>query len=586
MANNTVYPYGPGGQLPDGIGIINDLVNGGADQALAAEQGKALGEEIGKYYEGVHNQWLYPSYKDYIDENNKWKYDANYQMVFIKTVPGLHYKVTCGEKANYIAVLSASTLVNGGTPVWATGYTGRIRIEAGESFEFTAPSDGRFLYTVLSYSGNERDTVITEYRERNGSLIMGDVPLVPFLLEEGAIDYTDGTIFTASTCLHTDYLDLADVPRIKFSRCGGTVASSNGGIAFYSANKIYVCGQQMLLSQPDNHVYADEEIDVPAIARYARFTVWKDNTQNFYVTAGSADKNGSSIAHLASLASPFAGKKMVINGDSIAYGSGFDNRANAFSQIIGRMLGMRSINYAIGGSTAARKASDYDGVYLDYDEWQDAVEGGTLDTSKKYLVKDNINVPARPYHIYTYTGGAWTPGGDTSSDTGRTPLVDRIAEMDTDADVVLIHIASNDWAYTWTGFGDDSSRVPTDFFGALHLICQYLIDTYPDKLVLFLTPPFSWRYQPQGVGLATWNMTTWDAESPLGKTWWDYQEAMDTVLKEYGFPLLDLGRLMGFSQYDPWWALDTNGCHVHPKEECQPLIADIIARRLAEYMKQ
>lgn len=42
MANTTIYPYGVGGQLPSSIGVINDLVTGGADKALSAEQGKNL----------------------------------------------------------------------------------------------------------------------------------------------------------------------------------------------------------------------------------------------------------------------------------------------------------------------------------------------------------------------------------------------------------------------------------------------------------------------------------------------------------------------------------------------------------------
>lgn len=47
MANQTVYPYGPGGSLPAGISIINDLTTGGADKALSAEMGKVLGERQG-----------------------------------------------------------------------------------------------------------------------------------------------------------------------------------------------------------------------------------------------------------------------------------------------------------------------------------------------------------------------------------------------------------------------------------------------------------------------------------------------------------------------------------------------------------
>lgn len=46
MANKTVYPYGAGGSLPSSIGIVDDLVTGGADKALSAEQGKILGEEV------------------------------------------------------------------------------------------------------------------------------------------------------------------------------------------------------------------------------------------------------------------------------------------------------------------------------------------------------------------------------------------------------------------------------------------------------------------------------------------------------------------------------------------------------------
>lgn len=48
MANTTVYPYGTGGSLPSSIGIINDLVTGGADKALSAEMGKQIGDLLGE----------------------------------------------------------------------------------------------------------------------------------------------------------------------------------------------------------------------------------------------------------------------------------------------------------------------------------------------------------------------------------------------------------------------------------------------------------------------------------------------------------------------------------------------------------
>ena len=49
MANITVYPFGTEGTIPGSIGIINDMVTGGADKALSAEVGKQIGDIIGEY---------------------------------------------------------------------------------------------------------------------------------------------------------------------------------------------------------------------------------------------------------------------------------------------------------------------------------------------------------------------------------------------------------------------------------------------------------------------------------------------------------------------------------------------------------
>lgn len=46
MADTTIYPYGTNGQLPSSIGVVNDLITGGADKALSAEMGKELNMAI------------------------------------------------------------------------------------------------------------------------------------------------------------------------------------------------------------------------------------------------------------------------------------------------------------------------------------------------------------------------------------------------------------------------------------------------------------------------------------------------------------------------------------------------------------
>ena len=48
MANSTVYPYGTNGELPSSIGLINDLITGGVDKALTAQQGVIIGQRLAK----------------------------------------------------------------------------------------------------------------------------------------------------------------------------------------------------------------------------------------------------------------------------------------------------------------------------------------------------------------------------------------------------------------------------------------------------------------------------------------------------------------------------------------------------------
>lgn len=66
MANQTVYPFGTGGSLPSSVGIINDCVTGGADKALAAEQGKILNMAISETWIEVEEDGLF-----FVDGNLK-----------------------------------------------------------------------------------------------------------------------------------------------------------------------------------------------------------------------------------------------------------------------------------------------------------------------------------------------------------------------------------------------------------------------------------------------------------------------------------------------------------------------------------
>ena len=159
----------------------------------------------------------------------------------------------------------------------------------------------------------------------------------------------------------------------------------------------------------------------------------------------------------AGVSNYWAGKKVIINGDSGPAGSGLSNINDGWPALITKKLGMTMIrNYSIGGSVISKRTGDYDECYINPTKWKEDMDAGVLDTTKKYLVKDKADgiTGARIYQIYSYKNGSWTGGGTSSTVSGRTPLCDRINAMDKTADVIIVQCGSNDWYYEWSQLGD------------------------------------------------------------------------------------------------------------------------------------
>ena len=159
MASNTIYPYGPGGTLPSGIGIINDLTTGGADKSLSAQMGKLLNNKIEGYGE----------VGDIVDIDTSalvscggsisqgvWQTNANYYGALIPVAEYRDQSVSIlGHATNNTAY---AFLVDGntgaGTTVkYATGWSKTITIPANTIVEDTIPSDAVYLYVYLNSNG-------------------------------------------------------------------------------------------------------------------------------------------------------------------------------------------------------------------------------------------------------------------------------------------------------------------------------------------------------------------------------------------------------------------------------------------------
>ena len=145
MANNTIYPFGVGGNLPANIGIINDKYTGGANKALSAEQGKEINAEM--------NAFQTIDLSDFTTENvyinnstQKWVVATGYTGVFFPVSPGEKYVIqaNASEVSNY-AILTDRAFSNGGEPAFVDGGS-RQNVSIGTFAEVTIPEDGNYIY--------------------------------------------------------------------------------------------------------------------------------------------------------------------------------------------------------------------------------------------------------------------------------------------------------------------------------------------------------------------------------------------------------------------------------------------------------
>lgn len=164
------------------------------------------------------------------------------------------------------------------------------------------------------------------------------------------------------------------------------------------------------------------------------------------------------------------GKKMIWNGDSISYGSWLESpQTDAYPLLAGKALGMETYNFAIGGTYAAKPKGSFEKYYWDYDLWLSDIAEGSVDQTKKYLVKDHVNAQ-KPCRIYYYNGSSWK----ANSETGGWALVERVKEMAAvhpDADLIGIAVGTNDFYTAACPFG--STEAPEKLIEEMKQRYQY-----------------------------------------------------------------------------------------------------------------
>ncbi len=162
------------------------------------------------------------------------------------------------------------------------------------------------------------------------------------------------------------------------------------------------------------------------------------------------------------------GKKINFLGDSITEGVGASSYENCYFSKFAAKTGAICRNYGISGTRIARK-----------------------------------KVPsAKPRHDLDFPS--------------------RVGEMDEEADIVVVFGGTNDYGHGDAPLGEPSDRTVWSFYGALRVLYDSLLESFPRAKIVVLTP-----------------MVRKD-ETNGNRCFLSFVEAVRQVAGEYEFPILDM----------------------------------------------
>lgn len=176
-------------------------------------------------------------------------------------------------------------------------------------------------------------------------------------------------------------------------------------------------------------------------------------------------------------------KGMAINflGDSITEGSGASEVSKRFTDILAREEEIIAFNYGIGGTRIAHQK----------------------------------NPSENPRHDLDFCS--------------------RVAELEPSADMVVVFGGTNDYGHGDAPLGNFNDRTNETFYGALHVLYRSLIEKFPGKPIVVLTPLHRVNEQDK----------KGDAKKAEVAALAEYVEIIREVAEYYSLPVLDLFKTSG-----------------------------------------
>ena len=149
----------------------------------------------------------------------------------------------------------------------------------------------------------------------------------------------------------------------------------------------------------------------------------------------------------------------------------------------------------------------------------------------------------------------------------------RALKMDTDADAIVVFGGTNDFGHGTIPMGEMSDRDPHTFYGGLHTLCQFLIKTYIDKPIVFMTPLHRLNE------MLDYNNRVAD-NNPCARPLVDFVRAIKEVCEFYSIPVLVLYGAGGMYAQLWCWCERYMPDGLHPNDAGHTLIANKLQKFL------
>lgn len=139
----------------------------------------------------------------------------------------------------------------------------------------------------------------------------------------------------------------------------------------------------------------------------------------------------------------------------------------------------------------------------------------------------------------------------------------RFAQMDADADIIVVFGGTNDHGHGDAPFGCGNDRTADTFCGACHVLFSGLQSTFPTAQTIVVTPLHRQEEGPK------------NGSGPLLQ---DYVEVIRSTAKQHGLPVLDLFETSAI-QFDTLDTLTVDG--LHPNNEGHA----VLAREIGQFLQ-